>query len=60
MRAAVFYTKTFRHVVDPLFAAVTEPRAGPRLGGLPGIVRHALQILDDTVARHAEEAGLAA
>lgn len=60
MRAAVFYTKTYRHVVDPLFAATTEPRAGPRLRGLPGIVAHALHVLDDTVARHAEEAGVAA
>ncbi len=56
MRAAVFYTKTYRHVIDPLFAAA-DPRAGPH--ALP-FFRSALKVLDDTVARHAREAGVAA
>lgn len=59
MRAAVFCTKTFRHVIDPLFAA-TEPRAGPRASALPGVVTPAFKVLEDTIVRHAQEAGPAA
>jgi hypothetical protein len=55
-RAAIFYTKTFTKIIDPLFAAVTNPaltRAAPEL-------HTALRTIDRRVASYAEESGMAA
>ncbi len=55
-RAALFYTKTYRTLVDPLFAAAA-PDAGPR--GSPEL-RSALRLIDQTISRQAARSGLAA
>jgi len=55
-RAATFYTKTFRSIVDPLFAAIA-PDAGPRPD--PDL-RRALRIIDHTITRQAQEVRIAA
>src|SRR5712691_5828774 len=55
-RVATFFTKTFRRIVDPLFAAVlfdAPPAVEPEL-------RSALSTIDRAVDRFAQEAGIAA
>lgn len=54
--AAALYTKTYRRVIDPLFAAVCAT-APPGLE--PGL-RAALRLIDATVDRYAEDARIAA
>jgi hypothetical protein len=46
IRAALFYTKTYRTLVDPLFAAAA-PDAGPRAG--PEL-RSALRVIDQNLS----------
>lgn len=55
-RAAMFYTKSYRRLIDPLFAAAA-PDAGPRPDA---DLRHALRIIDQAIARQAKEAHIAA
>ena len=56
IRVCLFYTKTFRRIVDPLFAAAAtgaQARAAPEL-------RDALRTIDQAVSRFASEARIAA
>lgn len=54
VRVATFFTKSFRRIIDPLFAAAeSAPPPEPQL-------RAALAIIEHTVDRYAQEAGMAA
>jgi hypothetical protein len=56
-RAAMFYTKTFASVIDPLFAAAASPRPSSRPA--PDL-RAALRTIDLAVSSRVEEANVAA
>lgn len=56
IRAALFYTKTYWTLVDPLFAAAA-PDAGPRAS--PEL-RSALRVIDQTFSHQATDLSLAA
>jgi len=56
IRICLFYTKSYRRIIDPLFAAAgtgAQARAAPQL-------RDALRAIDQAVSRFATEARMAA
>ena len=56
VRVAAFFTKTYRRLIDPLFAAA-DPTAH---SGTDRDLRAALATIDRTVKSYVEEAGIAA
>ncbi|MEX2551819.1 MAG: hypothetical protein WD627_02290 [Actinomycetota bacterium] len=56
IRVALFYTKSYRRIIDPLFAA---GGSGPQTRAAPEL-REALRTIDQVVARYATEARMAA
>lgn len=56
IRIALFYTKSYRRIIDPLFAAAGS---GPQARAAPEL-REALRTIDQAVARFATEARIAA
>jgi hypothetical protein len=56
IRIALFYTKSYRRIIDPLFAA---GGSGPQARAAPEL-REALRTIDQVVARFATEARMAA
>jgi hypothetical protein len=53
IQVALFMTKSYRRVIDPLFAAAASPRGDPDL-------RRALRLIDATLTRFIDEAQIAA